>query len=212
MSQGTDADLQITKITVGPYGENCYLLVDPATKEGVLVDPGADIDKIMAAAAGIKITKIVVTHRHGDHTGALLQARATTKAPVAAHQLDAADIPGGAEIKLEDGGEIACGRHTLRVLHTPGHTAGSIGLLAGEQLIGGDTVFPGGPGKSASPNALEQIINSLREKIYTLPESTVIYPGHGENTTVAESKKEYAVFASKPRTEMPFGDVLWLSS
>lgn len=206
------AGIQITKIPVGTYGENCYLLVDPATRESILVDPGAEIDKIMAAIGDGKVTAIVVTHHHFDHTGALQQARAATAAPVAAHPQDAPDIPGSVETKLEDGARIVCGRQSLSVLHTPGHTPGSICLLAGEQLIAGDTVFPGGPGKTATPGAFEQIVRSIRDRIYTLPESTVIYPGHGDNTTVGESMKEYAVFASKSRQEMPCGDVLWLSS
>jgi glyoxylase-like metal-dependent hydrolase (beta-lactamase superfamily II) len=205
-------ELQVHKIPVGPYGENCYLLVDPEAREGVLVDPGAEIDKILSVAEGTKITTIVVTHRHGDHVGALQQARTATLAPVAGHPLDAGAIPGGVQIELNDGDEVRCGRFSLRVIHTPGHTPGSICLLSGKQLIGADTVFPGGPGRTATSQDFEQIVASIREKIYTLPDDTVINTGHGENTTVGESKKEYAVFASKERTEMPCGDVLWLSS
>ncbi|MDO8673714.1 MAG: MBL fold metallo-hydrolase, partial [Dehalococcoidia bacterium] len=143
------SEFRIRKITVGPYGENCYLLADPATGEGIIVDPGADIDKIMEAANGIKIMRIVITHRHQDHTGALLQARAATAAKVAAHPLDAPDIPGGVDVNLKDGDEINFGSHTVKVVHAPGHTAGSICLLADQHLIAGDTVFPGGPGKTA---------------------------------------------------------------
>ncbi|MBI2863783.1 MAG: MBL fold metallo-hydrolase [Chloroflexi bacterium] len=210
MSEGNE--ILVTKITVGPYGENCYLLADPATGEGVLVDPGAEIEKIAAAIAGTIVTKIVITHGHFDHTGALQQARAATAAPVAAHPLDAAAIPGGIQNTVADGEEIACGHHSLRVIHTPGHTPGSICLLAGTNLIAGDTVFPGGPGKTATPAAFERIVSSIRTRIHVLSDSTMIYPGHGDSTTVRQSKEEYAIFASKPRQERPFGDVLWLSN
>ncbi|MDO8670414.1 MAG: MBL fold metallo-hydrolase, partial [Dehalococcoidia bacterium] len=168
--------------------------------------------KIMEAANGIKNMRIVITHIHQDHNGALLQARAATAAKVAAHPLDAPDIPGGVDVNLKDGVEINFGSHTVKVVHAPGHTAGSICLLAGQHLIAGDTVFPGGPGKTATPSAFAQILSSITERIYTLPDSTIIYPGHGDSITVGDSKKEYALFNSKPHKKTTCGDVLWLSS
>jgi len=98
------------------------------------------------------------------------------------------------------------------VLHTPGHTPGSLCLLSGKHLFSGDTLFPGGPGKTGNPAAFEQIINSITEKLFILPDETLVYPGHGEDTVLGKEKQEFAVFSSRPRTPGLCGDVLWLSS
>jgi glyoxylase-like metal-dependent hydrolase (beta-lactamase superfamily II) len=102
----------------------------------------------------------------------------------------------------------------VRVIHTPGHTPGSICLLVpsrdgGDILISGDTLFPGGPGRSDSPEALRQMIASITSRLLVLPEDTAVYPGHGDNTTIADAKREYAVYASKEHPADQHGDVTW---
>ena len=107
---------------------------------------------------------------------------------------------------------LELGKNQIRVIHTPGHTPGSVCFLIGHHLIAGDTLFPGGPGKTGSPRDFEQILESITQKIYPLPDHTVCYSGHGPNTTVGESKREYRIFAEKKRTKPVYGDVEWLKS
>ena len=98
------------------------------------------------------------------------------------------------------------------MLLTPGHTPGSLCFKAGKYLFAGDTVFPGGPGHTDSPEDFQQLLASITEKIFRLPDDTVVFPGHGEGTTVSKAKEEYAIFASKPHGTVVYGDVTWQSS
>jgi glyoxylase-like metal-dependent hydrolase (beta-lactamase superfamily II) len=100
----------------------------------------------------------------------------------------------------------------LRVLHTPGHTPGSICLLSGGAVLTGDTLFPGGPGYSRTPEALREEIASITRELYVLPDETLVLPGHGTSTTIGASKAEHAVFASKPHDPELCGDVVWTES
>ena len=107
---------------------------------------------------------------------------------------------------------ICFGRVELKVLHIPGHTPGSLAFLVGHYLMWGDTVFPGGPGKIASPIDLKQIIESITDKLFVLPDDTQVFPGHGDSTILKKEKDEFAVFSSRPHASNLCGDVLWLSS
>ena len=97
----------------------------------------------------------------------------------------------------------------VRVIHTPGHTPGSVCFLVGRYLIGGDTLFPGGPGHTDTPADLQQTIRSIVQRLYVLPDATLVLPGHGDETTIGASRHEYAVFASRPHPPDLCGDVLW---
>jgi hydroxyacylglutathione hydrolase len=99
----------------------------------------------------------------------------------------------------------------LEVLHTPGHTPGSLCFLTGHYLLAGDTIFPGGPGKTSSPEALRQIVLSIERKVMVLSDDTHICPGHGPSTVLAKEKRDFAVFRSRPDDPALCGDVLWLS-
>ncbi len=110
---------------------------------------------------------------------------------------------------LADGDELSVGEVTGRAIHTPGHTPGSTCFLVGRFLIAGDTLFPGGPGHTNSPQELQQTIQSITQRLYALPDETVILPGHGDDTTIGRSKQEYAAFASRPHPPELCGDVLW---
>ena len=104
------------------------------------------------------------------------------------------------------------GRRGSACCHTPGHTPGSISLVVGGAVFTGDTLFPGGPGHSRSNEALQQEIASITSKLHTLPDATVVLPGHGDRTTIGESKAEYEVFASKEHPADLHGDVLWMEN
>jgi len=121
-------------------------------------------------------------------------------------------IPSPADVELGDGDVIAFGQSSLTVLHTPGHTPGSVCFLIGGHLVAGDTLFTGGPGRTGSRQSFRQIVQSIESKIYTLPDGTLVHPGHGDGTTVGASKEEYSVFKRRRREREPYGDVLWESS
>jgi len=134
------------------------------------------------------------------------------KAPVASHPLEAGTLPSPPDLTLADGDVVHFGKVSLRILHTPGHTLGSLCLLTGKHLFSGDTLFPGGPGKTSTPAAFEQIVNSITEKLFVLPDETLVYPGHGEDTILGKEKQEFAIFSSRHHPPGLCGDVLWLSS
>ena len=203
---------RITRLELGPFGTNAYIVVCQATGDSILVDAPGEADKVLSQLAGTKPKYIVITHSHIDHIGALGELRAKLKIPVAIHPKDAVRLPSRPDIELNDGDTIEVGKLKLKVLHTPGHTPGSLCLLVGNYLISGDTIFPGGPGKTGTPADFKQIVKSIESKLFVLPDDTEVYPGHGEATVLGKEKKEFAVFASKPHAPNLCGDVLWLSS
>ncbi|MBI4318164.1 MAG: MBL fold metallo-hydrolase [Chloroflexi bacterium] len=201
----------INKVAVGPYNENCYILVCPLTRESIIVDPGADAEVIQRAADGTKAQLIVITHSHRDHVGALAQISQATDAPIAAHPLEVDKLPVPSSRLLDEGDTVSFGTVKLRVIHTPGHTPGSICLLGDGVLIAGDTIFPNGPGHTVSPEALAEIVRTIEEKIMPLPDETVVHPGHGESTTIGAERPRFQAFASKPIPAGLCGDVTWTS-
>ena len=207
-----DENLQIDRLSLGPFGTNCYILSCRDTGESVLVDTPAEADKILQQLKRSDPQYIIITHNHLDHLGAFSEVKADLKVPVAIHPEDAKKLPSRPDLLLKNGDSISFGKVTLKVLHTPGHTAGSICLLTNKYLISGDTIFPGGPGKTGTPAALRQIIKSLSEKIFVLPDDIRIYPGHGDSTILGKEKAEFEVFSSRDHDPSLCGDVLWLSS
>ena len=147
-----------------------------------------------------------------DHIGALDQLRAELKIPLAAHVSDTRNLTSPPETLLKDGDTVWLGKLKFKVLHTPGHTLGSLCFGVGHYLISGDTIFPGGPGKTSSPDNFRQIIKSITEKIFILPDDTQIYPGHGDSTVLKKEKDKFAIFASRPQAPNLCGDVLWLGT
>ena len=203
---------QIRQITVGPYGVNSYVLVCPDTNESLIIDPADDADKIIALTEGTRVKEILFTHAHFDHVQAYDAVKNATGAPSALHPGDVGMLGSTPDRELTDGEIISCGNFSLKVIHIPGHTDGGVCFLLDGDMIVGDTVFPGGPGKTASPEAFRNLIDGITTKIYTLPDDTRLYPGHGDGTTVGDSRAEYEAFNSKARDETPYGDVLWSES
>ncbi|MGQ9573096.1 MAG: MBL fold metallo-hydrolase [Dehalococcoidia bacterium] len=207
-----DDNIQIEKLELGPFGTNAYVLVCRATGDSVLVDTPAEAGKIIERLKGTNARYILMTHNHMDHLGAFSELKSRLGVPVAAHPLDAKGLPSAADILLNDGDTISFGHVELKVLHTPGHTPGSLCFLTGRYLISGDTIFPGGPGKTRTPDDLRQIIESITAKIFVLPDDTQVYPGHGDPTVLKKEKEEFAAFSSRAHDPGLCGDVLWLSS
>lgn len=204
-------DILIERLVLGPYETNCYIMVDKKTRDSLVVDAPANAPKIIESLRDTKPGYILLTHDHSDHTGALAGLRARLKAPLAAHAADSSSLAMAPEILLKDGDCLTLGNLKVKALHTPGHTPGSLCFKIGKYLFAGDTVFPGGPGKTWLPEDFKQIVASITAKIFMLPAETVILPGHGDATTVEKSKEEYAVFASRRHPDDLCGDVLWLT-
>lgn len=207
-----DDSIGITRLELGPYGTNAYIVVCKTSGKSLVVDAPGDAGKILEHLAGARPRYIVITHGHFDHTGAIGELKSALGIPVAVHPLDAAGLPYPPDIELKDGGIIDVGTLKIKVLHTPGHTPGSICLLAGRYLLSGDTIFPGGPGHTVTPADFKIIVGSIETKVLVLPDETGVYPGHGDATHVGTEKKAFAVFASRPHPPDLHGDVLWLSA
>ena len=207
-----DDDVQIERLDLGPFGTNAYIVICQKTRDSVLIDTPAEANIIMDRLKGTNPKYILLTHNHMDHLGALAELHSRLKVPLATHALDAGNLPSPPEILLSDGDTISSGNLKFEVLHTPGHTTGSLCFKVGSYLMSGDTIFPGGPGKTWSPADFQQIVQSITERIFVLPDDTQIYPGHGAATVLKKEKDEFAVFSSRPHGPDLCGDVPWLSS
>jgi glyoxylase-like metal-dependent hydrolase (beta-lactamase superfamily II) len=207
-----DDSIQIERLSLGPFGTNSYLLICQKTGASVIVDAPGDAEKVLKRLEGTHPKYILMTHNHMDHVDALAALKSALNVPLAAHEDDAGGLPVKPEQFLNDGDTISFGEIQLKVLHTPGHTPGSLCFLTGSYLISGDTIFPGGPGKTWSPDDFKKIVESLRNKIFTLPDETQVYPGHGDATVLKKEKHEFEAFSSKPHDPDLCGDVVWLSS
>jgi hydroxyacylglutathione hydrolase len=206
-----DKEIRIKKLEIPPYDNNCYFIACPQTDEAVIVDAPGKASLILPDIIGLNVRYIIMTHAHGDHTGALKQLKNKIGAPVAIHPAEAMDLPVSPDIMLNNGQIINIGTVSLTVIHTPGHTPGSVCLLTGRHLFSGDTLFPGGPGNSPTPIAFQQIVTSLKEKIFILSDDTHVYPGHGKDTVLGKEKREFAAFSGRPHNPNLCGDVVWLN-
>ena len=207
-----DDNLQIERLQLGPFGTNAYVLTCQQTKDSAVVDAPAEAGKIIESLKGTNPRYILLTHSHMDHIGALSELRSKLRIPLAAHVADAGVLSPPPEIQLNDGDTVSFGNIKLEVRHTPGHTPGSLCFKTGKYLLAGDTIFPGGPGKTSSPANFQQIIKSITSQIFSLDDATQVYPGHGDSTILKKEKEKFVIFSSQPHNPTLCGDVLWLSS
>jgi hydroxyacylglutathione hydrolase len=200
-------------LAVGPVGCNCTVVVCPTTHEALIVDPGGDAGRILALLTKLDARAVGIVHTHGhfDHVLGTRDVKAATGAPVSIHGEDldlyrglvrqaryfdlVADEPPEPSQILAGGEDLRFGQLQARVLHTPGHTPGSVGLFieaTGEAplLLAGDTLFERGIGRTDFPGgSLQQIMRSIRDKLFVLPDETVVVPGHGPETTIGEERE-----------------------
>lgn len=206
-----DDNVQLERIETAFFGTNAYILICKTTRESVLIDAPGEATQIEERLKGIDPKYILITHNHMDHTGALKILKSHLNVPIAIHSSDADYLPSSPDIMLTDGKIVTFGNVELTVIHTPGHTPGSLCFLTGKYLISGDTIFPGGPGKTDTPGDFKQIIKSISEKVFVLPDDVLVYPGHGDSTVLKKEKEEFAIFSSRPQAPDLCGDVFWLS-
>jgi glyoxylase-like metal-dependent hydrolase (beta-lactamase superfamily II) len=210
MQTHEDGPLSITKFdSLGPYGNNAYLVADREAGEAIIVDMPAGSRRVLDAIGGLKVTAILLTHTHPDHWADYDLVKNATAAPVLCNPAEVIMPASKIDRPIADGDEIAAGNGAIRALHTPGHTPGSTCYVAGRILFSGDVLFPGGPGRTQRPADLQQSITTIKERLFALPDETIVLPGHGDDTMIGESKREYAVFASREHPPDLAGDVTW---
>jgi glyoxylase-like metal-dependent hydrolase (beta-lactamase superfamily II) len=184
--------ITLTKVAVGPLNNNAYLLRDNTTGQALLIDAAAEPARLLELIGPAPVEKIVTTHQHADHWGALAEVKAATGAVTVAHPLDAPGIPVASDELVDDACTVHFGQVDLQAIHLVGHTPGSIALLlrASDRphLFTGDCLFPGGPGRTTRPQDFNSLMTGLETKVFTLPDDTWIYPGHGNDSTLGAER------------------------
>ena len=211
--------LKVLKLNTG-LGDatNCYIVADEKTKEAFIIDPGAEPEKIieMINILKVKVKYIILTHCHGDHSGAISEVKDKLGGKILIHRMDAEglynedinlsyyigmnNVELEADSRLDDEDKIHLGDIEFEIIHTPGHTKGGICVYCKEcnMIFTGDTLFRGTWGRTDLPTGnFEDIIHSITNKIMILPENTIVYPGHGKSTIIKEEKSIYLEL--KPR-------------
>ena len=184
-----DVRAEIRKLSVGPMDNNAYVIRDAAGTRALLIDAANDAPRLLDELEGLDVVAIVTTHGHGDHWQALTEVRAATGAPALIHPADQPMITWKPDGELTDGQSLQVGNLAVQVIATPGHTPGSTCLLLEGHLFTGDTLFPGGPGNTfGNADAFATVMRSLRERLFTLPDATWVYPGHGDDTTLSAER------------------------
>ncbi|MFC4949573.1 MBL fold metallo-hydrolase [Pseudonocardia sp. GCM10023141] len=198
--------LSITKLSVGTMDNNAYLLVCKATNEALLIDAAAEPDRLAdlvgSGDARPELRHLITTHRHFDHWQALGAVAGMFQTRQIAHPLDAGELPIPMDELVEQGDTVRFGEIALEVVHLRGHTPGSIALVytdaAGPHIFTGDSLFPGGPGKTAGPAEFGTLMDDLEARVFDpLPDETWVYPGHGDDTTLGAERPSLGEWRSR---------------
>ncbi|ULL18793.1 MBL fold metallo-hydrolase [Paenibacillus sp. H1-7] len=201
--------LKIEPFSLGPLGTNAYLLSRPAENKGIIIDPGMNPKPLIKRIEGMEIEAILLTHAHFDHIGGVDEIRKLKGCPVYLHdaeaewltnpklngsarwpELGAPIVTDPAEYALDEGQVLKLLGLELKVMHTPGHSPGSVSFLLGPHLFGGDVLFRLSVGRTDLPGGrTETLMDSIHMKLFELPDETIVYPGHGVKTTIGYEKE-----------------------
>jgi len=212
-----EADLRVESLILGPVQTNCYIVSCPQTQFGVVIDPGADAEQIfeIVHANNLQIQYILLTHAHFDHVGAAGTVKSRYDVPICLHRdekpvLDTIDqqtamfglppVPSfSVDQWLTGGDELDCGGVNIRVLETPGHTPGGTSFYADSGVFVGDALFHHGIGRTDLPGGdFSRLLEGIRQELFTLPEDTEVFPGHGPSTTIGEEKQSNPFLVDRP--------------
>jgi hydroxyacylglutathione hydrolase len=192
--------MKLKVIPVGVYAANCYIVMDEITSEALVIDPGAEAEKLIAAIKKMnaKIKYIFLTHGHVDHTEACVQLKNEFNVPICINSKDEEYIKKGeymfgsfgkADILLKESDTFSIGSMNVKCIETPGHTLGGMSFLVDDILFSGDTLFDRSIGRTDFTGGnFDTIINSIKEKLLILPDDTIVYPGHGPSTSIIKEK------------------------
>lgn len=200
--------LTIDSLVVGEWQVNCYLVGAP-TGETILLDPGAEAPRLLDWLGERRPGLIVLTHADPDHVGALDAVADTLGVPVWAHPAAQARIQRRLDRTLDAGDRIELGSVSLEVRHVPGHSPDGLALIGAGHCFSGDSLFPGGPGRTASPEAFQTLLAAIESELLPLEPETIVHPGHGNPTTIGQAREEIAAFRRRWRGEPLYGDVTW---
>ena len=180
----------LRRLTVGYYQANCYIIGDEDRREGVVIDPGDEVLRITQeiASLGLNIQYILLTHGHFDHVDGADELRSITRAPILIHSLDANGLRFQPDGFLSEAQEIFVGSYNIHVIHTPGHTPGSVCFHAPGAVFTGDTIFAGSVGRTFSSRDHYMLVQGVIRKIFPLGDNIRLYPGHGPPTTIGREK------------------------
>ena len=210
-------------LVVGALGCNCYIVGDRETKEAIVIDPGDDADALAEsiAAKGLSVTAIIATHAHFDHVLAAARLRELTGAPFMLHDEDkpvlswlqesgrlflGVELPPPPEIDTSaaEGDRLVAGGVELEVVHTPGHSPGSISLVSPDAVFSGDTLFAGSIGRTDLPGGDTQaLLDAVSQKLFTLDPELPVYPGHGPATTLGEEQRSNPFVGTRSKMWLP---------
>lgn len=204
--------MKIERIPVGTIQANCYILGCNFTKEGIIIDPGADAQGLISKIKelDLKIKYILLTHGHYDHIAAVNEIKRKIKAPICIHSLDKEILENpelnlstmfgqsmsvSYDIELKEGDVLSIGNIKLKIIHTPGHTPGGICIVGDQEVFTGDTLFAGSIGRTDFPQGnMKKLLSSIKNKLFVLPGDTKIYPGHGPSSTIEQEKNTNPFF------------------
>jgi hydroxyacylglutathione hydrolase len=187
----------LRKIVVGPYQANCYVLGCKRTREGLVIDPGDEVYRIVKTIkdAGLRIRYILITHGHIDHIGGAAELKGIIHAPVYIHRLDIPGLGFQPDGEVDEGDDLQVGSYTIKILHTPGHSPGGVCYLAPGAIFTGDTLFAGSIGRTDFPGGNHTgLIEGVRSKIFVLDGSIRVYPGHGPASTIERERRSNPFF------------------
>jgi glyoxylase-like metal-dependent hydrolase (beta-lactamase superfamily II) len=189
--QFEDTGVRVQKLNLGPYDNCVYIVECLVTGSGIIIDAAAEPEVILAAASDVDVSRVLKTHGHADHLGALDPVIAALDIPWAMHPADVTIAGREPDERLKDGQEIPVGELLIHVLSTPGHTPGSVTFVLEPVAFTGDTLFPGGPGATRwDYSSFGQIMDSIEQRIIPLGDNTLVFPGHGSETTVGTERPD----------------------